>query len=332
MYLHVSSREMCHEISDGRNSINEHNLSQIEEQKSNNDSEIKTENNLSKIVSRDDVMNALSNSNISSLRPAGGRSSFFQNGPLLYKKDASSKELKQLDFYKYLEDKPDLMVHFPKFYGVIEMNSNDLDTIVDKTESNKIKKSKKYTQSNYLICMENLCYGFDTAPLILDLKMAIPKTVKKYHISRTSHEFSIHGMRIPNSDGTEMIFDHKKHRDLDYDDDDTLIKILGPFFPSDNLLEETIGRIRMIHTLFKKYIFDYECSILIIHDTNKLIVKVIDCSYSCTNSHNSEEKNIDGQNTISKRTEYLIQRLLMIQNRRKRSVQSPNLDNVFTER
>lgn len=151
--------------------------------------------------------------NIKIIRTAGGRSIFFEKDDKIYKKDASGNEKTLYDFYEYLNDKPDLARYYPRFYGVIKIDGDYLESLIKSSPYMLYHKAEIIRQTNYLICMENVCHYFKTSPWIMDLKLARPKTQEKYHISRSTHEFSIHGVYIPGPiDGNmpDINFDHKK--------------------------------------------------------------------------------------------------------------------------
>lgn len=227
--------------------------------------------------------------NLRIIKTAGGRSIFLADGKKVYKKDASGKEDELYDFYKYLDNKPDLSDRFPKFYGIVKVDKGIIESLIKSSPFPMDHRAQKVNEVNNLLCMENMCSYFSSPPWVLDLKMAVPKTSSKYHKSRFVHEFSIHGMQIPahlylgtdtNKYVHEISFDHKNYRDLDYDNFDQVYKILSDFFPSLDLVDKLIVEISDIDQMFNKYDFRFNCSLLVMHDTDRIVVKIIDCSMS----------------------------------------------------
>ncbi|VBB18735.1 Inositol polyphosphate kinase [Yasminevirus sp. GU-2018] len=263
---------------------------------------------------------------VKSVKTAGGRSRFFvdDNISRIYKKDASGNERELCKFYSYLSDKPDLAEKFPKLFGVVRVDPTDIETLDKDTPdyvNHKSKKTSKKRSNNYFLCMENLSSYFKDQYWALDIKLASPRTTEKYHPSRSMHEFSIHGMRIPRSDGDEIVFNHKKHRDMNYDDLDSILTVLKTFFSNDNVIRSTLLELYDIKRLFGKYCFEYDCSILIMHDTQHTVVKVIDC----VAENRSQKNNKDSTYTVGqldslpkfkgpqlKRIDYLIHLLQLL--------------------
>lgn len=234
-------------------------------------------------------MDSITNTKMKIIKTAGGRSIFFVDRAKIYKKDASGKESELYNFYSYLADKPDLMRKFPKFYGVVDIEKNALEKLIAECPFSLYKRAKKIRDVNKLLCMENLCSYFNEKPWILDLKMATPRTTGKYHISRSHHEFSIHGIRSPN-----LHYDHKENRDLDYGSTDQVFQVLGGYFPNPGLIDKLIPEIEEINQIFKKYNFRYDCSLLVLHDTKNVIVRVIDCTFEKISHYESNSlKRID---------------------------------------
>lgn len=233
--------------------------------------------------------------NLKIIKTAGGRSIFFADGEKVYKKDASGREEDLYDFYRYLDNKPDLLSRFPKFYGIVKIDRGLIESLIKSSPFPLYQRAQMVSDVNKLLCMENMCSYFTSPPWVLDLKMASPRTAEKYHKSRGVHEFSIHGMYIPSrvtdvlttsmtasmtarAIDKEITFDHKMKKDLDYDDFNQVYGILSDFFPSSDLISKLITEVDEIEKMFIKYDFTFDCSLLVMHDTKRMIVKIIDCS------------------------------------------------------
>lgn len=249
------------------------------------------------------------------VRTAGGRSLFLEKDGKVYKKDASGNEMELYRFYSYLKDKPDLMKKFPTLYGIIEIDGEHLNKLIRSSPYDHYPKAELVSPKNILLCMENVCYNFKDR-WVMDLKLARPKTVEKYHISRTIHEFSVHGISVPHNVDQTINFDHKENRDINYDNFSDIYPLIDRFFPTTILLDRFIEELIDINMLFKKYSFKFVCSILVVHDTQNMIVKIIDCSFvkkkKMSNAqkrllHSGIEKNrIDTQCMCLKRLDFLI--------------------------
>lgn len=59
------------------------------------------------------------------------------------------------------------------------------------------------------------------------------------------------------------------------------------------MLDFFIKELTRINNLFMKYDFKYDCSILVAHDKDDLIVKIIDCSFKASGKNNKELKRIE---------------------------------------
>jgi hypothetical protein len=230
--------------------------------------------------------------NIKLIKTAGGKSIFFSYNNKLYKKDASDKHNELNQFYEKYSNNTELIKKFPKYYGVVSIKKEILELLVKKYSYLDTMLNMKIYDINMLVCMENLCSQFTKPIWILDIKMAIPKSIDKYHISRTKYEFVIHGINTPN-----CYYNHRNDKQLDYSNINNILRLLKLYFPNKNLIEKVINEVTDINNIFKKYSFEYDYSVLMIHDMDNIIIKVIDCSIP---KHNSIE------NIGIKRLDYLL--------------------------